>query len=325
MSFRHPSVAHEKWERIRKSNASKNFSLILLFTAIAALFWFVLALNDNVQRNLDVKLNIINKPDSVTFISDVPQSIHVVVRDKGTSLLRSGVMRSPMIDINFNEYAVSGVLRVPKTEIYDALRARFGSNAQISSVSIDSLKLIYTEFPGRNVPVEIRHDISASIGNVIGKTLIPSQKIVKVYSTNMDILDTITQVYTEKIQRFNLSETTKVRIRISPIKNTRIEPSVITVTIPVEPLVSKQSLADIKVENVPANESLLIFPSKIQVEYYVPMSTFNNQESQIHLYVDYNDIHKSAGSKIPVKIASIPHYFVNFTLASDSVEYTLVK
>lgn len=324
MSFHHPS-AHEKWEKIRKSNAFRNFSLILLFTAIAALFWFVLALNDNVQRNLDVRLNILNKPDSITFISDVPSSIHVVVRDKGTSLLRSGVMRSPAIDINFNEYATSGVLRVSKAEIYDALRSRFGSNAQISSVSIDSLRLIYTEYPGRSVPVEVMHDVSASIGNVIGQTIIPSQKIVKVYSTDMNILDTISKVHTEKIQRYNLSETTKVRVRILPIRNARIEPATITATIPVEPLVSKQSLADVKVENVPANESLLIFPSKIQVEYYVPMSAFNKQESQINLFVDYNDIHRTIGSKIPVKIASVPAYFVNFTLASDSVEYTIVK
>ncbi len=38
---------------------------------------FVFALNDNVQQSFDVNLRLKDVPDSITFISDIPDKLHV--------------------------------------------------------------------------------------------------------------------------------------------------------------------------------------------------------------------------------------------------------
>ena len=41
-------------------------------------------------------------------------------------------------------------------------------------------------------------------------------------------------------------------------------------------------------QHVPAEESLLLFPSKVTVRYFVPMSKFSDYEPEFEVVVDYN-------------------------------------
>ena len=93
--------AKEKWIRLKKSAGFHNILLFVLFVVIASLFWIIMAMNDSAQVTLDVNMRIIGKPDSLTFINEPPQTIHVTVSDKGTSLLRSAFASNQVIQFNF--------------------------------------------------------------------------------------------------------------------------------------------------------------------------------------------------------------------------------
>ena len=71
------------------SSAFRKMLTFLVFVVIAALFWFIMALNDSAQDDFEVRVAITNVPDSVTFINLPPQKIHVMVRDQGVNLWRS--------------------------------------------------------------------------------------------------------------------------------------------------------------------------------------------------------------------------------------------
>ena len=76
--------------------------------------------------------------------------------------------------------------------------------------------------------------------------------------------------------------------------------------------------------NVPAKESLLIFPANVDVTYFVPMSKFNDATTQVTVVADYNDLqgHKS---RMPIHVDDHSSYAINVTLLTDSVEYTIVR
>lgn len=298
--------------------------LFILFVVIAAVFWFIMALNDSVEETFTVRLNIYNKPDSVTFISDVPQQLTVTVRDKGTQLVRFGIAEKKVMDINFREYAADGCLRCSNKEIYRLLRNDFGAGTQILGCSLDSIRLVYTTLPGRRVPVTVVSDVSAALGKVVG-TVTPSERSVLVYSDNQSILDTIFRVYTQKIVRKGLKETTKARVNIAPLRNVRVIPSSVMVNIPVEALVSQHTMVSVTPVNVPAGNNLLLFPSSVDVNYYVPMGKVNNTESDIRIVADYLDIGSRGSRRIALRVAGHPKYMTNITLKTDSVEYTVVK
>lgn len=316
--------ALDKWRKLKDTSAFHNVVLFLVFVAVSALFWVILALNDSAQASFNVRVAVVNCPDSVTFISDIPEKIHVSVRDKGSTLWRNRY-RHPAMNINFEEYATDGVLKYSKNDIVTSLKTIFGSASQIISISRDSIHLDYTTNKGKRVPVVVNGTILAASGSVIEGQLKPQPSNVLVYG-EQSVIDTIHRVMTEQISMRELSETTVVEVELQRIKEARVIPSVVSVTVPVEPLVRKEALITITPENVPYGESLLLFPSKVPVTYYVAMSRLgDNDDPNIELLVDYNSIRHSSSGKLHVRVSKYPDRLKNLSLQNDSVEFTIVK
>lgn len=314
----------ERWRRLKSSSSFRDFMLFLVFVGISTLFWLILALNDSAQDSFNVKLNVANCPDSVTFIDELPPRIHVTVRDKGNNLWRNHY-RHPSININFRDYSSDGILKFSHNDIQSALKSIFGQSAQILSVSCDSIQLNYTANPGKRVPVIIRENVYAASGSTIEGLLKPKPSNVLVYG-DINIIDTIHKVFSDVISMRNLTETTTVEVNLQKIRGVRIIPSSVSVTIPVEPLVKKNAQITVSTVNVPAGESLLIFPSKVPVEYYVAMSRLNNDDDpDIELIVDYNETMISQSGRLHVEVSQYPDRLKNLSILNDSVEYTIVK
>lgn len=298
--------------------------LFLIFVCVSAVFWFILALNDSAQDHFNVNLKIVNLPDSVTFISDVPEKIHVGVSDKGTNLWRKGYMHKPSVSIDFKEYSADGVLRYSYNDMIASLRETFGGSATITSVSLDSLQLFYTTRPGKRVPILVNCQVYPSSGSILEGSVKATPGSVEIFGPK-DLTDTIHYVSTDDVTLRNISETTDMDVKLKRIRGARIIPGTVKLTVPIEPLVKKQAMVSVESVNVPQGEELLLFPSKVPVEYYVAMSRLNDDEDDnIKLVVDFNEI-KSPETKLKVEVVKFPDRLKNLTLHTDSIEYAVVK
>lgn len=313
-----------KWRGMKASTGFHNSVLFMSFVAVATVFWLILSLNDSVTETFDVNIKLDNVPDSVTFIQDLPVSIHVTVKDKGSNLVRTGMFNRPHVNFNFRDYAENGIFSVNKQEFSMALKTTFGNSAQIASTSVDSLYSRYTTGKGKRVPVDVCSDVSAAPGYIIAKSPVPEVKAVLIYA-QANATDTISKVYTECIVRRNLNKTQDVEVKLKPIANVKIVPSSIKVSIPVEPLVKKESTVTVEVEGGTLVEDLLLFPAKVKVEYYTPMSLYSSDLCPVEVWVDYNDIHRTKSDKLPVKTKILADYVESVRVLLDSVEYTVVK
>lgn len=311
--------------RLKKSSRFHSLLLFLLFVVIAAFFWLVMALNDSVQDTVKVRIRIDNKPDSVTFISIVPKDLHVEVRDKGTSLFRAAGVHEPVVSLNFRELASDGQFICSRTDMMSALKSAFGPSASIISSSIDSLRLVYTDRPGKSVPVQISVQASPKAGFVVYGAATATPQRVMVYGPRQ-ILDTVSRIFTKRYVERDLSDPVSFNAELVTIPGARVIPSSVSVKVNVEPLVVKETMVSVTAENVPAGENLLLFPSKVQVSYYVPMSRFSDTDLDPKIIVDYQDITHHMGRRLPVHI-EMDHNpnIVNPVLRTDSVEYTLLR
>lgn len=317
--------AKNRWRNLRSTSGFKDFMLFLIFVGVAAVFWLIMALNDNAQNHFNVRIHFVNQPDSVTFISDVPERIGVTVNDKGTNLWRRGYLRKPSLNIDFKEYATDGVLRYSYSDLQSALKETFGSSAQISALSIDSLQLFYTTNAGKKVPVLINCQVFPASGSTLEGSVKSRPGSVYVYG-NPEVLDTIRYVRTENVTLRDLSETTTFDIKIQKLKDARVMPSKVALTVPIEPLVRKEAMVSLEKKNVPRGEQLLLFPSKVSVEYYVSMSRLSDDEDEnIELIVNYQDIPNSNSGKLKVETIKYPERLKNLRVLSDSVEYAVVR
>lgn len=309
-------------EKIRESRKTKDFLVLLVFIAIAAVFWFILALNDDIQDSYDVSLEIENVPDTVTFISLPPAKLHVNVRNKGLNHLRHQIAGLPTLRLNFPEYAEAGKFRISQSSLQAAMRQVFGSNSIISSVSPDSIKFIYTTLPGKRIPIELLYDVSVAPGMVLGQPKISTQ-MVEVFSTTEN--DTLRRLETEKVVLRNIDKTTTVDVPIQALPGKRIIPPSVKVTFVVEQLVKKESEVMVVADNIPLGHDILFFPSRVRVSYYVPMSRYAEGEVPIKVEASFNEAFNTTSDKVGIHIVSQAPYLSNVELMQDSVEYTVVK
>lgn len=315
----------ERWRILRGTSGFKNAMLFLVFVCVSTLFWFILALNDSAQDHFNVNLRIVNQPDSVTFISDVPERIHVAVSDKGTNLWRNGYLKHPTVNIDFKEYSSDGVLRYTYNDLITSLRTAFGPEAQITSLSLDSLQLLYTTNPGKRVPILVDCKVYPASGSTLDGDVKAIPGSVYVYGSK-EMLDTIQYVRTTPVTLRNLMETTSLEVKIKKIAGARAMPSKVTLTVPIEPLVRKEAMVTVEAVNVPQGEDVLLFPSKVPVEYYVAMSRINDDEDpNIHVFVDYNDIPYSKNGNLAVNLGLYPDRLKNLQVRTDSIEYAVIK
>lgn len=314
----------QKWTKFKTSKHYHNVMVFMGFVCLSFSFWLIMTLNDNAQNDFDVRLNIENVPNNVTFLENVPVYIHVNVRDKGSSLWQSGILKKPEIKFKFSQFANDGMLKLTKADISAAMRSVFGSTAVIN-ISTDSLNIPYTTAPGKQVRLIIDADVSPSFRSAINaKPYAIGGNMVTIYGYQTQ-LDTITYVRTRKIVCHDLSETKVVKAKVKQISGVKIEPDIVEVQIPVEPLVLKRALVNIKPINVPNGKTLMLFPSKIEVTYFAPMSQYEKVSEDIIVVSDYNEILKKTNvSRISLQLNSYPDKYINTKLTQDSVEYTIV-
>lgn len=313
------------WNALRNSSKFRGVLLYAIFVAIAALFWLILNLNDSVQSGLLVNVKISNKPDSITFISEVPKHIHVEIQDKGSNLMRTAWLHTPTMNLNFRELAEGGIMRCSRSDIMSALKETFGANAVIMSSSIDSLRLVYTDRPGKPVPVQVSVDARAKAGFVVYGNPKSEPTRVTAYGPR-EILDTLTRVFTKSYVETELDQSLTFVSELRGIPGVRLIPSSVNVSVNVEPLVAKEDIIMVTAKNVPEGESLFLFPSTARVSYYVPMSEFSSDEKPVRVVADYKELSKHMGERLPLKIEMIDgSKAVNPILHADSVEYTLVR
>ncbi len=310
---------------LRKSSRFRSMLTFAVFVGIAALFWVILTLNDSVQDGCIVNVKITHKPDTITFISDVPKTINVEVKDKGSSLMRSMWMKTPTLNLNFRELADDGQMICSRSDIMLALKETFGSTATILSSSLDSLRLIYTDRPGKSLPVVVAVKSSAKAGYIVYGQPTAEPPRVTAYGPR-EIIDTLTRVMTKSYVEQDLVESISFVSELRTIPGVRLIPGSVHVHVNVEPLVAKEDIVTVVAENVPHEENLLLFPSKVRVSYYVPMSEFSDDKKAVRVVVDYKDIAEHRGERLPLRIEPVKGVAaVNPRLHSDSVEYTLVR
>lgn len=322
MRIKGPSKLKKLGLTLRDSGKTKDFLVFLVFVAIAAVFWFILALNDDMQDTYEVNVDIQNIPDSVTFITVAPHKLHVVVRDRGLNIVKHKVSGVPTLNLNFEEFADGNNFRVSHTVLQASLRRIFGSSASMSSVTPDSLSAVYTTYPGQILPLDLVYDVSVASGMILGTPKI-SNSTVKVFSTSKS--DTLRKLFTEKVVLRTIDHNVTIEVPVEKLPGKRVIPDMVSVTFPVEQLVKKESEVLVEADNIPLGHDILFFPSRVKVVYFVPISKYTESNIPLKVEASFNEAFNTSSDKVGIKVVSKSPYIRNVELLQDSVEYTLVK
>ncbi len=296
----------------------------LIFVFISFIFWAFLSLNNNIQHDIEIPIKIKEIPDSSTIITSVPDHVSVSVKDKGISLLKFLVGKTPVLNLRFKDYALQeGVFFISNTELRRRIRGLFENSTTIQGISIENIDIKYTNLPGKKVPIRLDLDIRPNIQYVIYGSIKQDADSAVVFS-DRNTLAEIEEVYTYRVEERNLKDTLLRTVAIAPMQNVKIDPERIQLTIPVEPLISKKLNIPVQVKNMPAEMNVITFPSVVEVSFLVPFSMYR-KNLPMTAVVDFNDIVRAKSNKVNVKIDESPALYNNVSLAQDSVEFIIEK
>lgn len=308
------------FSKLTGNGRGSDLLVFLVCIGIATVFWLFLSLYEEIERDYDIPVEIENMPDSIVIVEAVPASVNVVAQGKGVQFLKFLWHDLRPLKIKFNEYAASGILNVSRQKFDGLLRDYFGQGVKIISLRPESIRAAYTSNVGRKVKLELECDVQPSLQCVISGPITANVDSVMIYSAN-DLPRSLTSVTTYPLIRSGLKDTTEFNVKIKPIEGIRIIPDQVKVMVPVEPLIAKRRTLTIDVINQPQDVKLITFPSAAEVNYLLPMSSYNT-EAPVKLFVDYNTINRMT-QKVKVQASQLPGLYRNFKFSPDSVEYII--
>lgn len=312
-----------KLATMMRSSRGKDAMIFSAFLLLSYGFWIILSLNDDGQREVKVKLELTDIPPGTTFITDPPSDLKVSVRDKGTILAAFSWNGSPTLHIPYQALTSSPTadrLSMSGQELAGRVRSLFQATTQIVAIRPDSLSMVYTDRPGRRIKVTPDIDITPSAQSVICGPVTVTPDSVTVFSArHLPVMPKA--VKTMKLTRTDLTDTLTVTVSLQPQAGVKTVPDKVTLTIPVEPLIAKKRTIPVNLLNSGSNDhNIVLFPSRVDVSYLVPMSQYSNESGVLTVNADFS--HRSQ-SKIPLTLGSVPDYCQGVRMQADSVEYLI--
>ena len=266
------------------SDKSREFLIFLFFFLIAGGFWLLQTLNNDYEAEFSIPVRVKDLPNNVVLTSEPPSELRVRVKDKGTVLLNV--------------------------------------SSKILSIKPDTLEYIYSEGKSKLVPVRLQGKVTAGLQYYVSDTICNPDSVL-VYAPE-GILDTITTAYTQKINLENISDTTRQRISLAPLRGVKFVPSSVEATFPVDIYTEKTVEVPLHGINFPADKALRAFPSKVQITFQVGLKRFRSiKADDFVINVSYEELLKLGSDKYTVKLKSFPNGINQIRIVPEQVDFLI--
>ena len=303
---------------------SKNFFVFLVCLCLSALFWYIIALNEEREIDFNLKLNLKNVPENVVVTSALPPNIKVTLKDRGAQLLSykySGGL--PAVNIDFRNYdQQSGHVILKNNDITKTLLAKLQPTTKVTAINPGTIDYYYNFGLHSKVPVRLRASLSTNkFYNMSSVKLYPDS--VTVYGSK-SVLDTLSTIYTDYITLSQLKEKTIRRIPLQKIKGAKIVPETTVLRVDIDQITEKTVEVPVKWINFPATKVLKTFPSSVKVTFQVGTAMYKQVHAEdFVIVISYDDVLKNTSGKLHLSLKSVPASVSHVRIVPESVDYLI--
>ena len=316
------------WKVLRTflfSKANKEVLIFLFFLALAGIFWLNLTLNDTYEKEFAIPVSIIGVPKNAVLTSDETDTVKMVIRDKGLTLL-TYLYGDPIkkLNVSFRTYSKNnGTGFVSSQDLQKMVYQQLASGSKIISVKPERLEFYYNYGAKKQVPVRWS-------GRVIPEELYfisrgeYSPDSVTIYASE-EKLDSINVVYTEQLNYANFRDTLVANCELNKIKGVKMVPDHVKVSFFTDVL-TEEKIEGIPVIgiNMPQGLVLRTFPAKVAVSFVTGVSTFRGlKKEDFTVIVDYNEIKRNPSERCHLYLKEVPEGISRAKLETNTVDYLI--
>ena len=294
---------------------------------MSAIFWVLTTLNETYEADVEVRLELSEVPKNVVITEDLPDTIKVMVRDKGYYLVKylyfdnMRVVRLPFH--MYSDQQSKGV--VAPSDLQKLLRTRFGETCTILAIKADHLDFYYSHGSQKKVPLIYSGTATAKTNFYVMNVKISPDSVIVMASKSA--LDTINAVYTEPWDIENVDNSVTRSVPVARIWGAKTNIGQAKVRVVVDRLTEKVLNVPVTAINLPPQLLLKTFPGRVDVKVSVGASMANRlRPEQFTITVNAEDLaERSSKDKLKLTIASKPDYVLKAWLTTTAVDYVIER
>ena len=278
----------------------------------------------NLRGRLSVPLELRNVPSNVVITTDLPENLHILLRDKGSQLLAYRYTRQfkPVV-VDYNTYSnPSGHVSILGNELQRQIAAQLLPGTQMLGLKPDTLDFTTTSANSNGCLSGPLGEVRAGRLYSLAKTVY-SEDSVTVYASR-EQLDTITAAYLQPFNLRNPTDTTHVKSNFVKVKGAKFVPAQIGVTFCIDRLVEKNHTSAGAAGKLPGIKTVAHFPGYRKGDVSVGMGLYRKITSEnFVLVVNYEDLLKNKSTYCHLSLKTIPQGVSHVRISPQDVEYVI--
>ncbi|MCR5819509.1 MAG: YbbR-like domain-containing protein [Bacteroidaceae bacterium] len=323
-----------QWQRVGEamkqmmlSNRTRELMIFTFFLLVSTGFWYIQTLDETYEVEVKFPLKLMNVPKGVIITSDLPPSLRVVLRDKGSTLVRYYRFNAPpTLFVDFSQRhndALTGSDEITMSEAQKMVARHLQPSTSIVSIHADSLDYFYNRGVKRRLPVRFSGNVKTSRQYYLTDFLCHPD-CVTVWAPQQ-VLDTMTAAYTEPLDITGLTHQEKHTLSLAPIRGAKFEPSEVQFIANVDLYTEKTLEVPIIGINFPADRDLRTFPARVSLTFKVGTRMYKQiNEKDFVLAVTYEELLSNSGNgHFRPHLRSIPDGVSQIRFTPEEVEYLI--
>ena len=275
-----------------------------IFSLLTALFlWFYVVTDNQFDHTVDIPLRVVNMPKGWILVHPIPSKVKVLFRGSGKSLL-SLTYRDKFIELNLHQSPRTRQLPIT----VNMIKGIPPGNAiiPVRIIEPESVTVRLDKFVVKKVPIHpeiklVTLDGYTQVGDFV---LRPDSVIV---SGPRFLVNTISEVFTEKKEYKNVLKEIQAKIALVPPKVPTIHYSLNSVQFKVDvQRIGERIFKDIPIEvtHVPPNLKVSVLPSTLSIKLQGGVKLLAKlKKENIVATIDFRSRYRYAGKKIPAMIS----------------------
>lgn len=247
----------------------------IIFVLFASFIWFGHALESERTTRVPVLIHYTGKPGSIGIgAPGLPDTVLITVRDAGGRL--NAYHREDLrltIDLRSYIHSEKGTIHIHADVLRRSISSLLQSTSSLLETHPDEISCPYYTEQEKSVPVALAGSVTPSAEyQLVGEPVL-SRKRMKIYGQDR-VLQTIDTLYTEALERTNLSDTMTLHEALAIPEGIRAEQDSVEVQIICERFTEKKFIVPVHAIGVPEGYHIRLFPKEVEVSVRMGMSHF---------------------------------------------------
>ena len=310
---------------LAKLNISgRDLAVFLLSLLLAFSTWLIHNLALKYNSYLDVKVKARCSIDGHAAVSSDHADVIARCRATGYNVIRSDVRGNRrVVEVEFQpavmKHKEGNVFYVTSADLQEYSHLIFGDGVTVEYFTTDTLFFRFPYENSRKLPVRAASAISFMPQYMLTEPIQVVPDSITVYGEPF-ILEKLEEVSTEPIKYSSLASDMQGEVELESVKGVRFSEDKVRYSLDVTRFVELSGTIPVTVTDVPADKSMTIYPSRVDVYLKCVFPYMGNPLENIVLEVGYNDFQSSLSGKCLVKLVDGSREIISYDIFPPVVE-----